>query len=209
VRTEQELGAAIGARLRAETADLRVRQDMLDAVRRRRVRNAVATRLGVAAVAATVLAGASAAIAIAPGAPARHHPTAQHQTADPTIKLDGFLVTMPAGTHVRKVGAGYLVGDPRAGFFVIFAERGPIVTRVAARMHGRGRTEPVRIGGLQGLWTGGRVGELLLRVPDRSQEYLVAKAMGATRAQVLSFAARLDIAKMHVVHANCVHHNCG
>ncbi len=212
--TEEELGAAIGSRLRAETADLQPSHDMAGAVRRRRARRAVATRTGLAVGVAAVAAAAGVAVAVAPGAPASRQQAAAHQAAGPTIRLDGYQITMPEGTHVRKLGVGYLVGDQQAGQFVIFLMRGPVAARMPKLMAAHG-ARPVKVGRLTGWWAGARKagrgtgGELLLHAPGLAkQEFLVAKAFGASEAQVLAFAARLNLAKMGVVHVTCVH-NCG
>ncbi len=203
--TEEELGTAIGARLRAEVADIDVRPDLLGAVRRRRGRRSAATRAGLGAVAAAVvIAGVGATVATFPGGEASHRHAAQQRTAGPTIRLDGYLIATPKGTSVRKVGVGYLVGDLRTRFFVLFLERGRVVAREAQAIRQRGG-KSVRLGDLTGWSTGGsKGGELLLRAQGMpGQEYLVIKSAGATNAQILSFLAGLDVSRMSAMHVSC------
>jgi hypothetical protein len=219
VLTEEELGTAIGARLRAEVTDIQAGHDLLRAVRRR-ARRSAATRAGLAGLAtAAVIGAAGTALAIAPGSHASHRPAAVHDSAGPTIRLDGYLITAPNGTKVHKAGVGYLVTDGKTMFMTLFLERGRVVERVSERIQARG-TEPVRVGSMTGWWAGSghpagakagasSGGELLLRAPGMpSQEFLVVKAAGATQAQVESFAASLAVTKMHAVRVSCVR-NCG
>jgi hypothetical protein len=68
----------------------------------------------------------------------------------------------------------------------------------------------VRVRSLTGWWIGGKTdSELIVRAAAfPSQEFLVAKAIGATQTLVLSFAVRLQVRKMHVVNVGCLP-NCG
>ncbi len=220
--TEEEIGTAIGARLRAEVADIEAAHDLLGTVRRRRARRSAVTRVSLVTAAVIGAAGAAlagTAMASAPGGAASHRPAAVQRVTGPTIRLDGYLITTPYGATVRKVGIGYLVTDHKKMFITLFLERGPVIERVAQSIQARG-ARPVRVGSMTGWWAGsslatdGRVkgndgGELLLRGPGMpGQEFLVIKAVGATRAQVDTFAAGLDITAIRVVHLACLH-GCG
>jgi hypothetical protein len=204
MRTEEELGQRIGARLRAEAADLEVRHDMmLAAIRRRRSRTA-AVRGGAVAAGAAVLVATAATLATAsggaqPGSPVHAGATAPSAAGQPTrVQLDGYLLSVPAGLSVQKVGAGY-VARGQAGAFMVFLESGPSV----GLEPGLGGVAPVQVqaGGNTGWWLGNsKEGELWLREPSLpAHEFLVAKVLGVNESQVLAFAASLNLSTMPVV----------
>jgi hypothetical protein len=204
MRTEEELGRKIGARLRADVGDLEVRPDaMLAGIRRRR--RTAAVRGGLAAAsAAVVVAGIGTTLATASGgsqASGARHPQAAPASAARQmihVQLDGYLVSLPAGVHVRRAGRGYLVQTP-AGQFAIFAVSGPNV----GPRPGQPQAQQISAGGQTGWWLGrSQGGELWLRQPGwPAHVFLVAKVLGMTESQALSFAATLNVTTMPVVTA--------
>jgi hypothetical protein len=204
MQTEEELGQRIGARLRAEAADLEARHDlMLAAIRRRRSRTA-AVRGGAVAAGAAVVVATAATLATAsggaqPGSPVHAGAAVPSAAGQPTrVQLDGYLLSMPAGVQVRKIGAGYVAEGP-AGAFMIFLLSGP---NVGPRRSPVGlEPVPVQAGGKSGWWLGnGKGGELWLSEPSLpSHVFLVTKVLGLNESQVLAFAASLNVSTMHVV----------
>jgi hypothetical protein len=212
---EEELGAAIGVRLRAEVAGIDVQQDLIGAVRRRHARRSAAARCLVAGAAATVIAGAAIAAAIAPGHDSPHPAVAQrpgltnHPAHAQVIQLDGYFVTVPTAFHPRKAGAGYLITNPTGGHVTIFVETGLLIVR----SHGVLIVVPqkVQLGSLTGQWSGNATaGELRVQLPGMSgSDYLVAKDVGVPEDTVLRLAAALSVTKMSVVHVSCSPPHCG
>jgi hypothetical protein len=205
MRTEEELGQQIGARLRAEAGDLEVRHDVMLADIRRRRRRTAAVHAGLAAAGtAAVVAAAGISLAVASGG-AQPSGTVRPQAAPATagrqtirVQLDGYLLTLPAGVQLQKIGNGYLARG-RTGAFMIFLVSGPNV----GPRPGQGGLEPVPVqaGGKSGWWLGtSSGGELWLREPSLpAHVFLVAKVLGVNESQVLAFAATLNVSTMHVV----------
>jgi hypothetical protein len=201
MQTDEEFGQRIGTGLRAEAGALEIQNDVLLAGIRRR-RKTAAVRVSLAATgAAVVVAAAGITLATAfggaqpSGTAHAHAPTASAARHTIRVELDGYLVTLPAGLHVQKIGSGYLVQSP-AGQFTIFLESGPNVGPPPG-----GKAELVQAGGKTGWWLGngqtGQGGELWLRQPGwPAQVFLVAKALGATESQALAFANTLNVTTM-------------
>jgi hypothetical protein len=212
---EEELGAAIGVRLRAEVAGIDLQQDLLGAVRRRRARRSAAARCLVAGAAAAVIAGSAIAAAVAAGhdspqpARAQRPGLTSHPAHAQVIQLDGYLVTVPTAFHLRKAGAGYLITNPAGGYVTIFVETGlPIVQGQTGRVV---VPQQVQVGSLTGQWSGNATaGELRVQLSGMSgSDYLVAKDVGMPEDTVLRLAAALSVTKMRAVHVNCSRPDCG
>ena len=221
---DEEAGQRIGARLRAEVADIDAPDDLIGLIRGRHGRRTAAVRGGIAIAGAAVLATAGLTLAAvsgpaAPGpvaagtAPPAHgsgsHPAGGVASSDHSIELDGYQVKLPAGVPIRKVGAGYLVGSHATGYFAIFLERGKNLGPKLATAHGR-TVHHVRVGLRSAWWVGtGRGGELWVQIPGLpATEFLVAKVLGAGETAALRFALGLAVTRVPVVHVNCSA-NCG
>lgn len=194
MQTEEEFGQRIGDWLRAEIGDLEVNHDvMLAGIRRRR--RTVAVRAGLAVSGTAVVVAAAGTTLAASGAQPSgvahtHVPTASAPRQMTRVQLAGYLVSLPAGLHVQKIGRGYLVHSP-AGEFAIFLENGPNFGPGL----GRAGVVQVRSGGMTGWWLGNsKRGVLWLRRPSwPPRVYLIAKVIGATESQTLAFAATLEV----------------
>jgi hypothetical protein len=218
---EEELGAAIGAQLRAEVADIDVRLDLLSSIRRRRGRRSAAIRCLVAGTVAAVIAGAGIAAAVARGtslpgpAVAQPHGLNEHRADAQVIQLDGYFVKVPTAFRAQKVGAGYLITSPTGGHVTIFIETGLLITQghggLTVVPHQVVVPQRVQVGSMTGQWSGDTTaGELRLQLPGMSSsDYLVAKDMGMPKATVLRFAAALSVTKMRAVHVSCSPPHCG
>jgi hypothetical protein len=172
---------------------------LLAGIRHRR-RRAATVRAGLAAAAvAAVVAAAGISLAIGSGG-AQPSGTIRPQAAPQTthVQLDGYLLTLPAGVSVQKVGAGY-VARGRAGAFMIFLESGPSVGPRSSP--GGLEPVPVQAGSKSGWWLGSsKGGELWLSEPSLpAREFLVAKVFDLNESQVLAFAVSLNLSAMPVV----------
>lgn len=210
---EEQLGAAIGARLRAEVADIDVQQDLLSTIRRRRGRRSAAIRCLVAGTAAAVLAGAGIAAVVAPSAPrpavAQRPGLDKRPVPAQVIQLDGYFVRLPTALHAQKAGAGYLITNPTGGQVTIFVETGLLVAQGQSGLIVV--PQQVQVGSVTGQWSGSTTaGQLRLQLPGMSSsDYLVAKDVGVPEATVLRLAAGLSVTKMPVVHVSCSPPHCG
>jgi hypothetical protein len=218
VLTDEETGQIIGARLRAEVADIATPDDLIRRIRRHD-RRTTAVRGGVAIAGAAVLATAGLTLAAVSGpatpgpvsastAPPANgtgsHPAGSLASPDHSIELDGYQVKLPSNLRVRKVGAGYLVGSRATGYFTIFLERGKNVGPKFAMAHGL-TVHHVRVGLKSAWWVGtSHGGELWIQVRSLpASEFVVAKVLGASEEAALRFALGLAITHMPVVHVSC------
>ena len=208
--TDEEIGQEIGARLRAELDGIDVPPNLGQRLRRRHGRRLAATRVGLAAGGAALIAAAAVSVAAATAGPAAvgttgaHRPVASVPVRDQVVRLDGYEVKMPAGVPVRRVGAGYLVGNHATGYFTIFLERGKRLGPKLASAHGL-TVHQVRVGIRSAWWVGtGKGGELWVQIPGLpATEFLVAKVLGAGEAAALRFATGLAVTHLPVVHVSC------
>lgn len=190
--TEEELGQRIGARLRAEVADLEVQHDaMVRAVQRRHARSAAAIRGGLAITAIAALAVTG--IGLSAGQTA---PSSSPHKGPVRIVLDGNIVTMPAGTIVQKAGPIYRIGNRADGFVMaLLITSGPDIASQAAQAASPGHPAVrVHAGSMTGWWVGESYGGVLwLQPPGLPHgEYLMAKVFGPARIKALALASRLD-----------------
>jgi len=174
-------------------------------IRRRRRTASVRAGLAAAGAAAAVAATGGAVLATAsggvqPGGAARPQAVPASAARPATrVRLDGYVVSLPAGPHVHKIASGYLVQN-RGATFTIFLETGPDIGPGSVKARGSARR--VQAGMMTGWWLGdSRGGELWLRQPGLpARVFLVAKVRGATQRQALDFAATLDVTAMPAVH---------
>ena len=105
--TDEQVIEAARARLGDELSDLTAREDLLVTVRRRHVRRTAAARLAGGAAAAVVAAAVAVPLALSPGGTAQGGsalagPSAASDRAGQTVRLADYVLSLPAGFHVRQ-----------------------------------------------------------------------------------------------------------